>query len=486
MLLDQLKNDNSLKFNVIRGIIWSLLGTFISKGFLLISFIIVARILPIDEYGNLGVLRSTITTFSVVSVVSFGVTVNKYLAKYISTEKERAQAILSMSRVFVYAIAFLISILIYIYSNYISNSIVGDNSLNLAVEISSATIFFTSVNGLQNGILSGLEKFKYISIISVSNGMLSLPVILLLSYYYGYIGTIIGLLIVQFFLWLISFYYTTKSIKESGLSLKLTGFSSELNVVKEFTMPALISGMILPPVILLSDIIITNTPDGSSKLGIYSAAFNFSIITVTLNTVIGQVLYPYIMKEENKYSQKLEFVNQILPFFISVSLNVPLIIFANYIGAIFGESYQNNEFSLSISLIAVSSIVMGHRQGIARKFASQNKLWWSLLGNSFWALIALFTVYHLKDYGSVGRAFGFTLAYVINTLIFIPLYIKMNLISRDLLMNKFSISIWLLILLSFVFGMYISNIYTLMLSSIILPVIFYMFYRWFQTVQKGW
>ena len=43
-------------------------------------------------------------------------------------------------------------------------------------------------------------------------------------------------------------------------------------------------------------------------MGIYEAAFNFSIIAMTFNSMIGQVLYPFAVKMFEKKNQKFDFL----------------------------------------------------------------------------------------------------------------------------------------------------------------------------------
>ncbi|MEI7489242.1 MAG: oligosaccharide flippase family protein, partial [Chryseobacterium sp.] len=51
----------------IKSASWSLIGTVSGKSLMLVAFIIVARIIGKEEYGKIGVLRSTITMFMVFS-----------------------------------------------------------------------------------------------------------------------------------------------------------------------------------------------------------------------------------------------------------------------------------------------------------------------------------------------------------------------------------------------------------------------------------
>lgn len=435
-----------LQSTILKNVFWVFLGTTLSKGLLFISFIIVTYLLSKDDYGKLNIVRSTITTFSLFSIASLGITATKYIAIHLSTDIKRTERILSMTRILVFTLSLIVSFFIFIFSNQISEFILKDNSLKYAVQLSSIAIFFTSMNSLQNGILAGLEEFKYITIISISNGIYSFFLLLIATYYYGLYGGIVAICGVQVLLWFESIFYVNKAMKKHGLGNKWKFYKSENSILRDFTLPSFVSGIIVPPVLYLCDLFIINIPNGYLHLASYKAALNFSVITLTLIAVLGQVLYPIVMRNSN--SQKLEFVNQIIPFAIGIILNLPLILFPDIFAHIFDSKYHNKEMYVSIVFVSLTTIIISHRQGISRKFASLNYMWWSSLGNSVWAIIAIFAVNHFAHRGGEGIAIGLFIAYFLNTLFFIPFYINKKLIDKVNLINKYSIIIWSSLLLA--------------------------------------
>lgn len=445
---NSLINRKGTSGKVLKGVLWAFLGTITSKGLLFLSFIIIAHYLTKEDYGKLGIVRSTIMTLSLFSVASFGVTATKYLAIYRQSDKEKAMRILSMTRVTVFILSFIMSFLIFIFSSSIATYLFKDASLILAVQLSSIGVFFTAMNGLQTGILAGLEKFKYISFISISNGILSFILLLFSTIYFGLYGAIYALVSIQVFLWLESLFYLNKSFKEEDLSFKITNFREELSIVKEFTIPSFIAGIIIPPVLYLCDLFIINIPNGYAQLGIYKAAFNFSIITLTLNGVIGQVLYPFIMKNVKEQSRNLEFFNQAIPFLIGVLLNLPFILLPELFAKVFGEQYNNQPMYISIVFVSLATIIIAQKQGISRNFASKNYMWWSFTGNLIWGITSMISVYYLAGYGAVGISISLFIAYLLNTIIFVPFYINRKLIEKRDLFNKYTLWIWLIVFIS--------------------------------------
>lgn len=480
-----LQNRKGKSGKIFKGVLWAFLGTMVSKGLLFLSFIIIAHYLTKEDYGKLGIIRSTIITLSLFSVASFGVTATKYLAIFVKENKAKAVRILSMTRVTVFILSFAISFLIFIFSTSIATNVFKDTSLIFAIQLSSIGVFFTAMNGLQTGILAGLEKFKYISFISISNGILSFIILLFSTIYFGLYGAIYALVCIQVLLWLESLFYLRKSFKEEGLSFKITNFREEFSIVKEFTIPSFIAGIIIPPVLYLCDLFIIDIPGGFAQLGIYKAAFNFSIITLTLNAVLGQVLYPFVMKNIKEQSRKLEFFNQAVPFLIGVLLNLPFILVPELFAKVFGSQYNTAAMHLSIVFISLSSIIIAQRQGISRNFASKNYMWWSFAGNLIWATVCIVCIYYLAKYGAIGISISLFIAYFLNTIIFIPFYISRKLIEKRDLFNKYTVCIWLIIFCSSVF-IYIDIrlISKILLALLVMLIVSVISFRWLKEEFK--
>ncbi len=456
--LNTLFAQNTLQSKIAKGIAWSFLGTMISKVMMILIFVIVARIVTVEQYGEIGILRNAILTFSMIALASFGITATRYISIYIEEDLEKTNKILTLTRISVLILSILITFLMYFFSFEISKFILNNENLEKYVKYISFAILFTSLNGYQNGALAGLEKFKEISYINIINGICSFPIIIVGAIYGDVQGVIIGLVISNFILWLSSYYYLQKALRDSNIKLDFN-FKEEFKILLKFSLPTFISGLMLTPTFFIINSMLAHRENGYIQLGIFSAAFFFANLSKTLIQILGQVLYPYAMKEFGKENKQFEYINNILPWITGILVNLPLIIFPEIFSLLFGEKYMNEDFYLSLILIALSNIIIAHRQGISRNFAAANLMWWSVLSNLVWSLSTIFFSYFFIDKGSVGLALGLFLGYFINTLIFIPLYTKMKLINKELLFNSQILLIWLIILISM--GLYLIDSYIL-------------------------
>ncbi|MFC4633308.1 oligosaccharide flippase family protein [Dokdonia ponticola] len=473
------KESNATSRKITKGLIWTFLGTAISKGFFLLAFVVIARIISVEDYGKIGLLRSFINTFTFFSLASFGVTANKYLAINKENNKILASRIYSSTRLLVFILSLFILLVSVIFLEDITIYVVGDATLKTEVLLSSFAIFFASLNGLQMGALSGLEKFNKISKVHIVNGLLSLPLLCLGAYYKGVLGVIVALLLVNIAIWLCSAFFLHRGLKEFGITFRLDNFGDSIKIVKSFTLPSFLGGVMMSPVILYCNSLLVNySSDGFEELGFYNAAFLYSSIVSILIGIVGQVFYPFSMKFFNKKNAKFDFVNIFTSYILGIILCFPLLCFPDLFMKIFGEDYEGS--TTTLILVVLSTIVIAHRQGIARNFAAGDFMWWSLLSNSFWAVNVIFWCYFFLEDGAVGRAAAFFIAYLINTLVFIPFYIRKKLITRSLVFSKFHLGIISSLFIGVCTFYYLDSIFLrIFLFMGLTSFIILCFYKWF-------
>jgi O-antigen/teichoic acid export membrane protein len=491
LIRDKINNflKSDLQEKIAKGIFWSFLGTFISRGATFIAYILIANVIDIKEYGEIGILKSIIVTFSMFSLASFGVTATRYISIYKNVDLLKVKRVLSLTYYLTIGVSLLISLFIITFSKMFSLEILGDENFKTETIIISFAIFFSALNGFQNGVLGGFEKFRNISLINISSGIIVIPLLFIFTKLYGVTGFCIGITIQYFFLFIHSSFFLKKTMKENKISFTTKNMFDEIKIIREFSIPSFLGGFIISPTILVCNTILVKSNGGFVSMGIYEAAFNFSIIAMTFNSMIGQVLYPFAVKMFGKKNQKFDFLNLNMPWIIGVFMGLFLIYFPDIFSLIFDEKYRNINMYRTVSCIAVFIIFISQRQGISRNLAAINKMWYGFLDNLIWAFLAVGFTFLLVNKGASGRAFAFVMAYLINSIIILPIYINKKVFHRDFIFSKESISLWLLVSTSFSTIFFDLNILVrlllLLFSLFILCLITYKWYfRFHSQINK--
>ena len=93
---------------------------------------------------------------------------------------------------------------------------------------------------------------------------------------------------------------------------------------------------------------------------------------------------------------------------------------------------------------------MMFKAGLARVLAVNGLLWWGFFSNTFWAIVLIGSAVFFVRWGAPGLAASFAIAYILNTLILVPLYYSRKLVPEGTLLSLESALIWsILIVLVF-------------------------------------
>ena len=80
-----------------RGAIWSLIAALLSQGLRLLSFVVVARILGVAGFGQLGMAQTTVLVIGVFAPLGLGLAATNHLARHKVFSPERAGRIAGLS-----------------------------------------------------------------------------------------------------------------------------------------------------------------------------------------------------------------------------------------------------------------------------------------------------------------------------------------------------------------------------------------------------
>jgi O-antigen/teichoic acid export membrane protein len=440
--------SSDLARKVSSGIVWSFIGTVGSRMLIFLTYVAIARILKKQGFGELGMIRSTVDMFSTFAGLGLGVTATKFVSEFSQKDKVRAGRIINMSYGISWVTGIFVAALIFIFAQPLAAVSLKSTELVRDLQFGGLAILFYSVNGVQNGILLGLEKFKSISRINLIGGLINIPVAIMLSLFFGVAGAVIALACNAVVICAIGFVEVRRAARGQGINVNEPGFTKELNVLFSYSLPAVISGGLVLPVNWFCNAFLVDLPNGYQELGIYNAALNIMLVVTVINGMIGQAFLPYVVKNLDNTNKKFEMANNYLPWIVGIFISMPFMYIPELGNLLFGREFAGDVLKNSIVLVMFTTVIVAHRQGIARNFTARGYMWWSLLTNVVWGIIALVSMYFLKHYGAVGRSGAYVIAYFLTTLVFIPFYTSRKLCERDFVLSFESISIWLLILFS--------------------------------------
>ncbi len=399
---------------------WILIGNLISKSILLIATILLTRYMGKEEYGQFGIIKSTIVTFSVFAGLELGLTATKYISQYRKVDPSKVERIVGLSNLFAVVISLIVCGIMFFFARKIADS-VNAPSLYREIQVSSFILFFSALNGVQNGVLSGVESFKKLSINNAIAGIASSVLMVIVAAYAGLYAVVIAfgmnfvLLFFLNFLTLKKVFYSTFRVN----MLSRQNFS-EIGVLWQFTLPAILAGLMVGPVVWLCNYLLVNQPNGYQNMAVFDIANQWRNTILFIPAALAQIALPMLSSSvANQEEYKLVLKRNIqLNLVIAGTLVLVLLAASPLIVNFYGSEYHDLQIPLSLMFITTGFVAVNNVIGNA--IASKNRMWAGFFINLLWALILvgatyIFVVHY--HYGVTGITLAYLISYSSHTLI---------------------------------------------------------------------
>jgi O-antigen/teichoic acid export membrane protein len=434
-------------------------GSVISRGLMLCATVLVARMLGKTVYGELGMIQSTVGMFGVVAGFGLGLTATKHVAEFRQSDPERAGRIIGLSGMFAMCTGGLMALGLFIFAPWLAEHTINAPHLAGVLRIGALILFINALNGAQTGALAGFEAFKTIAHVNLFVGLISFPILVTGAYFGGLTGAVWALAINLCFNWLLNHLALRKEARRYSVPFGFRDCGRELPVLWSFALPATLAGIMVGPANWACRALLTNQPNGYAEMGILTAALVFQNLLMFVSGMLSAPLLSVVSSAGANISEKLGTVNILSTWILGVVFAIPLLCFPEIAQMVFGSDYATRSFQVTFSLVIFCSSIMTFKAGLARVLAANSLLWWGFFSNTFWAVILIASTIFLVRWGAPGLAASLTIAYILNTVVLLPLYYSRNLVPKGTLLSFESGLIWLILV-----GLVFLNIADVMLA----------------------
>ncbi|SJN48242.1 Membrane protein involved in the export of O-antigen, teichoic acid lipoteichoic acids [Sphingobacterium faecium PCAi_F2.5] len=412
--------SSDLNRKIFNHSLWIIIGNVVSKFILLLATIFIARYLGKEEYGQFGIIKSTILMFAMFAGLELGMTATKYISQYRLTDKSKVERIVGISNLFALLISLLVSIAVFVFAKEIATQIKAPK-LSHEIRISSFILFFSSLNGIQNGILTGIEKFKQLSINNAVAGIVSSLLLVFTSRYFG-LDMVVMAFGLNYVLLFFMNYITLKKEFYSTYKIRVLSRSNfvELPVLWKFSLPAILAGLMIGPVTWLCNYLLVNQPNGYSQMANFDIASQWRNTILFIPAALSQITLPLLSSSFADKSMYKEIFNK------NLRLNIysgGVLVFVFVLGSplityFYGDKYSDALVPIIIMFITTGFLAINNVIGQA--IASQGKMWLGLYVNLLWAIVLILSAYFLVviyDLGAVGLSLSYLVSYIIHTFV---------------------------------------------------------------------
>lgn len=391
------------------NIFFSLGANIASKMIILLVNIVSFRILLPEDYGVISLLLAMTATIGAVSGMGASVAVNSVVAR---------NGITSTSALFVkynYFLSFLFSVIIagFIYIFYLDNI----NKVPAWQIFSFILLFslFSSLNSISEAVLIGLKDFKRIFLNNFTSFLIFLPVSLYLIIEFKIIGVLLSLLAYRSLLFLINFHSVNKT---KLLKIKSDNIDEKVKIYKKFkelSIPVILSGLLVAPVIGLAFKIVTMQDDGLEKLAYFNIVYQVYLVAIFIpNALNGYFISKFSSKNKNDQKNFLKIAKN--NFLFSLVVAFFLFVFQKIFFLIVNDHSVDlvNNYYIMLGTIIVFSL----NAVFASYWPSIGKAWFGFYMNIIWAIVLLIVTFFFSKYEiSAALSWAFFIAYLALTIV---------------------------------------------------------------------
>lgn len=398
---------------------WSLAGTVSGKFLMLVAFIIVARIIGKDDYGKIGVLRSTITMFMVFSSMGMGLTAARYVAYYRDIDKNKAQQIHLASNRIALIFGLVIAILIFVFNKQIAMSSFGSTELSYSLKVCIIALFFSTISSAQSGTLTGFEDFRSLGINNLIFGLFQFCLIIIGAYVWGTNGVLFFLGISAAIFVILNEISIRKHFSFPRQKNKI--FTPEIKkIFTHFSIPAMLSTFVAMPVIWLGKTLLVRN-SGFGEMAIFDVSEQWYLMVLFVPNSIGAIVLPMLsnaLSGESKADyNKLLKLNLLINCIVVTALTIIIIILAPFILKLYGSNFTSY---LPLRILLIAAVLQTINSVLGQVIASKAKMWLGFLVNLVWGTTFLGITYLFIEYfhmGALGLSYAFLISYLLHSIV---------------------------------------------------------------------
>jgi O-antigen/teichoic acid export membrane protein len=380
----------------------------------LLASILVARILGKEDYGQLGIIRSTVGMFGVFAGLGLGLTATKHVAEFRQSDPHRAGRIMALSAVVAAGTGLVAALVLLLFAPWLAEHTLAAPSLAGPLRVGALMLLLSAMNGAQTGALAGFEAFKMIAQVNLAVGLLSFPMLLVGASYGGLTGTVWALVLNLAFAWALNHLALRRKAAQAQVPFRLTGCLREWRVLGAFGLPAALSSLLVVPTTWSCGAMLVNQPGGYGEMGAFMAAQQWFTAVLFVPSVVASSILP-ILSQQRGSGQEVDSI-KLLGFSMAANFLAvaPLVLVGSllspYLMTLFGARFSSAWPTLTIVLI--TACLLAIQRPVGQLIAACGRMWLGFVMNSVWAVVFVVAAYLLIHRGAAGLATAQLVAYL--------------------------------------------------------------------------
>jgi O-antigen/teichoic acid export membrane protein len=420
-LLARLTGGVSLRARLARATAWMIVGNGVNQAVLMIASIGTARILGKTGFGEFGAVRSTTLTLAVLAGGGLGLAATRYVASLRSVDPERAGRLIRLIMTVAWTSTGVAAFLCVVLAHPLATHLVKAEKLTTALMLSSVAIIFSTVGGVQIGVLAGCEAFKPMAVLLVVEGFAAGVFLMGGAWLGGVTGAIAGYVagtVIAFVLRHRQMGIECRRVGIPNVPLRASGARSELPIFVSFVLPTVLLVVGYQPSEWFVRMLLARGPDGMSELGIFTAAYSWAQIVQFMPSQIAGPAMPILASVfasgDTRAFRRLLAESLTVVFVAAAMIAIPIGLWSKFVMRFYGPSFLDGAPVLTIIVLAY--VISAISYLLRLSFLSLGRAWLSLIMTFGWGVVLPVSFIFLRKNGALGLAQSYAIAFLLLTI----------------------------------------------------------------------
>ncbi len=401
-----------------KGLVWSIWGTATSRALTIAAGVLLARILGQLRYGEFGVIQSTVNMFTVLAGLGLGLTATKYVAEFRRTDPQRAGRVIGFSTIVAVVSGGMMALAMVIAAPWLAAGPLAKPHLTGPLRIAGLMLFLQAVQGAQTGAFFGLEAFRRQAHALLATSALALPILVVGAYVGGLVGAVWASVVSLAVGWLVNQVVLSQELAQQKVPWTVAASQDETLMLWRFTLPAVLSSLLVVPIHWLCMVLLVNTPSGYEQMAIYNAASPWYALAMAFPSQLAQVALPVFTDQVAVGNTRQSVRTLLATLGASAAFVLPLVAVGSLVSPLimelYGSSFREGWPTLVVMLLTAA--VTATHTAVGQVLVASGRMWIALAMNLGWAILFVGFTLWFRSWGAVGLASARLAAYLVHTL----------------------------------------------------------------------
>lgn len=278
------------------GSSWLIVAAMLGQGSMLFANLIVANLLGVADYGHYALLQNTVVLLAGLAQLGFA----SVIAQQVSSLRERDPALAGEIAMFCFLVAGVLSLVftgaLLLSREQLAAALFRDASLASGLALGALALPFVAASAIQQGLFSGLERFRDQALLSV----LLVPAVVALpalgAWRGGMEGALLGLGLAYVLRAAAAHVLVRRAFRAVGIRWRLRNLRARARLVRDYAVPATLAGVVMLAAIWGGQTLLARSPGGAAALGLFAAAFAVRTIVMFVPTQMVGALLPVLAR----------------------------------------------------------------------------------------------------------------------------------------------------------------------------------------------